>query len=69
MPIPRRRQSKGLSPFKYVRLFASKLLDINFLFQNTRMILFYGFAPTVICIGMFTEPTPASWFDIINILE
>ena len=48
---------------------ALKLLDINFVFQNSRKVLFYGFAPAVIVIGMMTEPRPAIWIDIINILE
>jgi hypothetical protein len=52
-----------------MRTFIFKIVDIDFLFQNTRIALLYGFAPTVIVIGMLTEPSPASWFDIINILE
>jgi hypothetical protein len=70
MPVPRRRQqAKGFSLLKNMRTFIFKIVDIDFLFQNTRIALLYGFAPTVIAIGMFTEPSPASWFDIINILE
>ena len=48
---------------------AVRLLDIDFLFQKTRLVLFYGFAPAVVVIGMMTEPRPASWLDIINLLE
>jgi hypothetical protein len=69
MPVPKRRQSKGFSPWKYCRLMFSKVLDINFIFQQSRVALFYAFTPAVLCIGMLTEPFPASWFDIINILE
>lgn len=46
-----------------------KMVNIDYIFQHTRVALLYGFAPTIIAIGMMTEPTPASWFDIINILE
>ena len=44
-----------------------KLLDIDFVFQKTRTLLFYGFAPSVVIMGMLTEPAPASWFELINI--
>jgi hypothetical protein len=48
---------------------ALSLFDIDFVFRNTRPFLLYLFAPTVVVIGMMTEPRPASWFDLINILE
>ena len=67
MPVPRRRKAQGVSALVKSPLMVFKLLDINFVFQNTRQLLFYGFAPTVVVMGMLTEPTPASWFDLINI--
>lgn len=69
MPVPKRRQSKSFAPFKTLKSISSNLLNIDFLFQNTRLVLFYTFTPAVIVVGMLTEPTPASWLDIINILE
>ena len=68
MPVPRRRQSKGLgglitSPTALL----SNLFDIDFIFQRSKTLLYYGFTPMVIYIGMTTEPSPASWFDLINI--
>jgi hypothetical protein len=46
-----------------------KLLDIHFVFSYTRILLLYGFAPAVIFIGMNTDPKPASWLELINILD
>jgi hypothetical protein len=66
MPVPRRRKKNGavalLNP-----LALTKVLDISFVFQKSRMLLLYGFAPSVVLMGMFSEPGPASWFELINI--
>ena len=64
--IPRRRP-KSLA--KRIASAAVKVFDADFVFQKTRTILFYGFAPAVIYVGMTTEPRPESLFDLINILE
>eukprot|EP00550_Attheya_septentrionalis_P005036 CAMPEP_0198281934 /NCGR_PEP_ID=MMETSP1449-20131203/1819_1 /TAXON_ID=420275 /ORGANISM="Attheya septentrionalis, Strain CCMP2084" /LENGTH=69 /DNA_ID=CAMNT_0043977961 /DNA_START=102 /DNA_END=311 /DNA_ORIENTATION=+ len=69
MAVPRRRQNKGLRNIRNLPFLALKLFDANFVFQKTRTLLLYGFAPAVIYIGMTTEPTPSSWFELINILE
>jgi TOM7 family len=63
MPVPRRR-NKALvkSPTDVLKIF-----DIDFLFQKTKTLLYYGFAPAVVFIGMYREPGPASWFELINI--
>lgn len=67
MPVPRRRSPKG--PMALVKSPSNilKLLDIDFVFQKTKVLLLYGFAPSVILLGMYREPAPASWFDLINI--
>lgn len=49
--------------------YALRMFDIDYVFQKSRLLLLWGFAPTVVLIGMMTEPTPASWFELINILE
>ena len=46
---------------------ALRLFNIDYIFQKTRVILLWGFAPAVVTIGMMTEPRPASWFELINI--
>jgi len=67
MPVPRRRKSKGLSVPRLAEL-APKLLDINFVFQHTKVFLLYGFMPAVLFIGLRTEPRP-SLIDVFNIWE
>lgn len=67
MGVPRRRKSKGGTSLIKKPLMLFKLLDIDFVFQKTRTLLFYGFAPSVVIMGMLTEPAPASWFELINI--
>lgn len=68
MPVPRRRKSTAaLSLLVKSPLVLLKLFDIDFMFQKLRLPLFYAFAPGVVIIGMFTEPSPATWFDLINI--
>ena len=68
MPVPRRRRSKGLgSLVASPTVLISSLLDIDFIFQRSKTLIYYGFAPMVIYFGMTTEPTPASWFELINI--
>lgn len=72
MPFPRRRNaSKSSLAFSISKIpsLTLKLFDANFMFQSSRKILYYGFAPAVILIGMMTEPRPASWLELINILE
>lgn len=72
MPVPRRRK-QPLTPsslFMQLPSMAMKMLDVDFVFQKTRVALFYAFAPAVIWIGMNTEPTPSGGFwEIINLLE
>jgi hypothetical protein len=67
MPVPRRRKAKGMGALVQSPLLLLKLLDIDFVFQKSRTVLLYGFAPTVVAMGMFTEPSPVSWLDLINI--
>ena len=67
MPVPKRRQRKGIGTLANAPSMALKLFDIDFVFRNTKTILLYSFAPAVVVLGMWTEPTPASWFDLINI--
>ena len=72
MPVPRRRNKAAgggggtlatISP----SLILSKMFDIDFIFQKSKTLLFYAFTPAVVYIGMTTEPSPASWFELINI--
>eukprot|EP00529_Nitzschia_sp_RCC80_P037967 CAMPEP_0113469372 /NCGR_PEP_ID=MMETSP0014_2-20120614/15864_1 /TAXON_ID=2857 /ORGANISM="Nitzschia sp." /LENGTH=72 /DNA_ID=CAMNT_0000361845 /DNA_START=84 /DNA_END=302 /DNA_ORIENTATION=+ /assembly_acc=CAM_ASM_000159 len=71
MPVPRRRNKAGsgggtvatISP----SFILSKMFDIDFMFQKSKTLLFYAFTPAVVYIGMTTEPSPASWFELINI--
>ena len=67
MPVPRRRKGTGAGALIKSPMAIFKVLDINFVFQKTRTLLLYGIAPSVILMGMFTEPAPASFFDLINI--
>lgn len=69
MPVPKRRQSSGIRSLTALPSQALRIFDIDFLFQKSRILLLWGFAPTVVLIGMMTEPSPASWFELINILE
>mmetsp|Transcript_4369 Transcript_4369/g.5794 ORF Transcript_4369/g.5794 Transcript_4369/m.5794 type:complete len:94 (+) Transcript_4369:7-288(+) len=70
MPVPRRRKSKGgIGGIMGYPLMTLKLFNADFVFQKTRTVLLYGFAPAVVLLGMTLEPTPASWFEIINLLE
>lgn len=72
MPVPRRRQQKSKSSASSIlRLpsLALKLLNADFIFQKSKTLLYYGFAPAVVLMGMMTEPRPASWLELINILE
>jgi hypothetical protein len=67
MPVPKRRQgSRSLTKLPSLAL---RCLNIDSVFQKSRTLLLWGFAPTVVIIGMMTEPRPGSWLDIINILE
>ena len=69
MPVPRRRKASAFSTITSLPSMALKLLDADFIFQKSKIFLYYGFAPAVICLGMMTEPRPASWLELINILE
>jgi len=51
-----------------IRAFAFNCLDINWVFQNTKVFLLYGFLPGVLAIGLNTEPRP-SLIDVFNIWE
>jgi hypothetical protein len=68
MPVPRRRNSAGIVSVSQLTKKALLVLDINFVFQKTKTLLYWGFTPAVIMIGLMTEPKP-SWIDIINIWE
>jgi hypothetical protein len=67
MPVPRRRKSSGIVSLIKSPLMVVKLMDINLMFQKSKTLLLWGFTPAVVFAGMFTEPSPASWFDLINI--
>ena len=73
MPVPRRRNRKSGRGFGFqfsdIPSMALKLFDINYVFQKTRIALFYGFAPAIFYLGMTTEPCPQSWLEPFNILE
>lgn len=69
MAVPKRRQSQGMRSVMALPSYALRMFDIDYVFQKSRLLLLWGFAPTVVLIGMMTEPTPASWFELINILE
>jgi hypothetical protein len=47
---------------------ALKLMDVDFVFQNTRVFLLWGFAPVVVLVGLMTEPRPSP-IDLFNIFE
>jgi hypothetical protein len=66
MPVPRRRNQ---NPMGSLPSLALKLLDANFLFEKSKWIIYYGFAPAVVYLGMTKEPCPSSWLELINILE
>lgn len=68
MPVPRRRNSTGIVSVSALSRKALMLLDINVVFQKTKTLLYWGFTPAVIMIGLMTEPKP-SWIDIFNIWE
>lgn len=68
MPVPRRRQSKGVVTLRKLPSLALKILDINLIFQKTKTLLLWGWTPIVLYIGMNTEPRP-SWIDLINIWD
>lgn len=65
MPVPRRRKSVSTALTKSNIL---ALLDINVIFQKTKTLLYWGWTPAVILIGLYTEPRP-SWIDLINLWE
>ena len=67
MAVPKRR--KGSRSLTRLPSLALRCLDIDFVFQKSRTLLLWGFAPAVVLIGMMTEPRPGSWLDLINILE
>ena len=65
MPVPRRRKIVSTALTKSNIL---ALLDINVIFQKTKTLLYWGWTPAVILIGLYTEPRP-SWIDLINLWE
>jgi hypothetical protein len=67
MPVPRRRKKAGVTALISSPSSILKVLDINLVFMKTRKLLWYSFAPGVILMGMYREPAPTSWFDLINI--
>lgn len=67
--VPKRRRSQGMRSLTALPSQALRIFDIDYVFQKTRILLLWGFAPTVVLIGMMTEPTPSSWLELINILE
>jgi hypothetical protein len=69
MPVPRRRSGSAAGSFTSLPKLALKLLDADFIFQKSKTLIYYGFAPAVVLMGMMTEPRPASWLELINILE
>jgi hypothetical protein len=69
MPVPKRqKRSLGSLSLTKISSNALKLLDVSFLFEKTKTLLLWGFTPTVIWIGLRTEPRPA-FFDLFNIWE
>jgi hypothetical protein len=68
MPVPRRRQSRGMAGLTKLPSQALKVLDVDFVFQNTRVLLLWGFAPAVVLVGLMTEPRPSP-IDLFNIFE
>ena len=71
MPVPRRRNRKSGLGFQFsdIPSMAMNMFDANYIFQKTRIVLFYGFAPAIFYLGMTTEPRPQSWLEPFNILE
>ncbi len=69
MSVPRRRSGSAAGSFKSLLKLALKLLDADFIFQKSNTLIYYSFAPAVVLMGMVTEPRPASWLELINILE
>lgn len=69
MPVPRRRSSiMGMVTLSKLPMQLLSLLNIHTLFQKTKTLLYWGFAPGVILAGMYMEPRP-HWLDLINIWE
>ena len=68
MPVPKRRKTLSKTLFQYPRL-VLKLFDADFVFKRTKTLLLWGFLPSVILVGMNTEPKPASYLELINILD
>ena len=67
MPVPRRRKKPGVSIAISPSVFISNLFNIDYIFQRSKTLLYYSFAPLVVYYGMTTEPRPASWLELINI--
>ena len=67
MPVPRRKRSTSRA-LTAVPSNILSLLDINTVFQKTKTLLYWGWTPLVIAIGLYTEPRP-SWLDLVNIWE
>lgn len=69
MPVPRRRSRSAASSLTSLPSLALKFLDADFIFQKSKTLIYYGFAPAVVLMGMMMEPRPSSWLELINILE
>jgi len=68
MPFPKRR-NRNKPLLTRIPSLTLSLFDASFVFQKSKQLFLYGFTPAVILIGMLTEPKPASWLELINILE
>ena len=68
MPVPRRRRSKGVVNLSKLPRQALSLLDVTFVFEKTKPLIYWGFVPAVVLVGLYTEPRP-SLIDLFNIWE
>jgi hypothetical protein len=68
MAVPRRRQATKSLTVSNLSSQIFSALDINYIFQKTKVLLLWTWTPLVIGIGLYTDPRP-SWVDLINIWE
>lgn len=68
MPVPRRRNKSSNFDIAKLPSLALKFLDADYMFNKTKLLLLWGFTPTVVLIGMNMEPKP-EWHDLINIWD
>ena len=69
MPVPKRRKPSPMETLANLPSLTLQLFNADFVFQKTKWLFYYGFAPVVIYMGMNKEPCPSSWLELINILE